>query len=88
LVLSGELCEYSVIQDLKASYTRLNVPVGQILVELHKAAKVQESFPFLDALEGLGFRLFHSEINRWKPTGFLDYHYELAFIHESLVVTT
>lgn len=76
------------IKDLKANYTRLNVPIGQILVELHVPAKVQESFPFLDALEALGFRLFHSEINRWKPTGFLDYHYELAFIHESLVVAT
>lgn len=43
--------------------------------------KLEEQSRVLSTLSGLGFRLFHSEVNFFEPSRVV----ELAFIHGSLV---
>lgn len=62
-------------------YTRDTVPFGQILLETHYLGSVKLQMNLLLTLEGLGFRMFHSEQNPFWSQG-----YEVAFIHEKLVM--
>lgn len=80
-----EGCEYGVIQDLKEKFNRRTAPFGQILVELHLPSVHIATIKAMQALEGLGYRLFHAEINRFDEV-YQHAHYELAYIHESIVV--
>lgn len=75
-----EGCEYGVVEDMVKLYDRTTVPFGQILMEVHFL--IQQHIAarnLVTRLEGLGYRMYHSEPNAYYAAG-----YEVAFIHENL----
>lgn len=68
-------------EDIAELYTHDTVPFGQLQIEVHKLASVgKKVVKMIMALEGLGFRMFHVEVNGYYEDGM-----EIAFIHERLV---
>eukprot|EP00475_Leptophrys_vorax_P035967 TRINITY_DN5999_c0_g6_i1.p1 TRINITY_DN5999_c0_g6~~TRINITY_DN5999_c0_g6_i1.p1 ORF type:complete len:134 (+),score=6.25 TRINITY_DN5999_c0_g6_i1:34-402(+) len=85
-----EGCESEFIRDLEKankgkSPAKLTIhggtlPFGQFLVEFHQMTAPKTTLRLVYALENLGYRIFHVELNPLAaPCG------EISFIHESLV---
>ncbi|CAI5527040.1 unnamed protein product [Closterium sp. Naga37s-1] len=67
--------------DAKLVINGGNLLFGQLLVEFHAMHKPQQSLPYLYAMEGMGYRMFHVE-----PNPLCYPCIEVAFVHEDLVV--
>ncbi|GJP34019.1 hypothetical protein CLOM_g18502 [Closterium sp. NIES-68] len=67
--------------DAKLVVNGGNLPFGQLLVEFHYMHDPKRSLPFLYAMEGMGYRMFHVE-----PNPLCYSCIEVAFVHEDLVV--
>ncbi|GJP66900.1 hypothetical protein CLOP_g23778 [Closterium sp. NIES-67] len=90
LKIDCEGCEIEVIRDLeqamggdpKARLVRFGgrLPFGQLLVEFHKIHVPKVMLPLIYAIENLGYRIFHMEMNPLCSKCM-----EVSFIHESLV---
>ncbi|CAI5459790.1 unnamed protein product [Closterium sp. Yama58-4] len=66
--------------DAKLVVNGGNLPFGQLQVEFHYMHKPQQSLPYLYAMEGMGYRMFHVE-----PNPLCYSCIEVAFVHEDLV---
>jgi len=73
-------CEFAVVEELASEFTRTAQPFGQILMEIHDTRNVTAMLRLMGSLEGLGYRLFHAEVNSYNYLC-----YEIALVHETLV---